>query len=476
MSSSYRSIKLLILCSLLFQAFVAIHVPAAGAPKQPTIVVAGEVKSVTSRKEGNLIYSYVAFYVHHVRNGTSSLRNTEITVKHLGGEFSGKLLWRSDQPYFSVGEFAELILEPEDDVFKVVGGHKGKLQLDQKLQPIRQQTVAGYRLYWYNPTMGWSVSTTSPGTGWYGPLRWSGSSFEYWIDTRGIPGDVSPSSFITYATASFQTWQDDLGSSFSFSYNGIRSDTTPGTEDGVNLVGWGSIGGDTIAWAMLWATYVPGDYDSFRIAETDMEFDNTKLWSAQASGVAGRFDVQNIGTHEAGHTIGVGDLYDLEDSEQTMYGYAGTGETKKRTLAWGDRAGIHALYPAPALVQITVTSSSTGSGFVTVDGGAITTPQVFGWTEGSAHTVAANSPVGGGTGVQYLWLSWSDGGAQSHTITVPSSPTTYTANFKKQYMLTTSVSPSGRKPIDQFGMAGRGKHILGDSDREQRLLILLLES
>ena len=92
---------------------------------------------------------------------------------------------------------------------------------------------------------------------------------------------------------------------------------------------------------------------------------------------------------------------------------------------------------------ITVSSNPAGSGFVTVDGAPITTPQVFTWVQGSIHSLAASSPVSGGAGIQYVWVSWSDGGAQSHTIAVPSSPATYTANFKKQYLLTVSVSPSG---------------------------------
>jgi len=95
------------------------------------------------------------------------------------------------------------------------------------------------------------------------------------------------------------------------------------------------------------------------------------------------------------------------------------------------------------LVQIAVTSSPTGSGYVTVDGSAITTPQTFSWMLGSSHTLAANSPISGGTGIQYVWVSWSDSGAQSHTITVPPSATTYTTIFKKQYMLTTAVNPTG---------------------------------
>jgi len=93
-------------------------------------------------------------------------------------------------------------------------------------------------------------------------------------------------------------------------------------------------------------------------------------------------------------------------------------------------------------VQITVTSSPTGSSFVTVDGTTIASPHTFTWVVGSSHTLAANSPVGCGSGCRYVWTSWSDGGDQSHSISAPSSPTTYTANFKTQYYLTVT-SPYG---------------------------------
>jgi len=434
------AIKILLLLSC---PFVAMWIPTVTAPGKPTIIVAGEVKSITSKTEGNLIYSYVTFHVMRVRNGSSSLKDTEIIIRHAGGQSGGIVLWQSDQPYFFVGEKAQVEVEPEDQVYKVVGGHKGKKQVDQNLQPITLRTAAGYRLIWFRPPSDYQYSTTRPGPDWYGPLKWSTSSYEYWINTQGIPPDLSVSSFITYATASFQSWQDDPGSSFVFTYRGTRTDVLPEAQDGVNLAGWGVIGGDTIARVSFWGIYSPGDYDSLRFTETDMKFDSSKSWSAEPSGVTGRFDVQNIGTHEAGHTFGLADLYDSEDSEQTMYGYAATAETKKRTLEWGDLAGIRYLYPSPLVVPITVTSSPTGSGFVTVDDVPITTPQVFMWLKESSHTLAANSPVSGGTGIQYLWLSWSDGGAQSHTIVTPASATTYTANFKKQYMLTTSVSPTG---------------------------------
>jgi hypothetical protein len=92
---------------------------------------------------------------------------------------------------------------------------------------------------------------------------------------------------------------------------------------------------------------------------------------------------------------------------------------------------------------MTVTSTPTGAGYVTVDGAAVKTPWTTTWVVGSTHTIAAVSPVSCGTGCEYNFTTWSDGGTQSHTITVPGSPTTYTATFQQGYLLTTAVNPSG---------------------------------
>lgn len=88
-----------------------------------------------------------------------------------------------------------------------------------------------------------------------------------------------------------------------------------------------------------------------------------------------------------------------------------------------------------AASQITVTSDQSGAGFVNVDGAAITTPQIFNWVVGSTHTVAANPSVPCGSGCQYAWSSWSDGGTQSHQIKVPSTSSVYAAIFQQQYYL-----------------------------------------
>ena len=90
---------------------------------------------------------------------------------------------------------------------------------------------------------------------------------------------------------------------------------------------------------------------------------------------------------------------------------------------------------------ITVTTVPAGLS-VTVDGTAYTAPQSFSWASGSNHTIATTSPQNGGVGTQYLFGSWSDGGALAHTV-APAAPTTYTANLTTNYTLSTTITGNG---------------------------------
>ena len=86
-----------------------------------------------------------------------------------------------------------------------------------------------------------------------------------------------------------------------------------------------------------------------------------------------------------------------------------------------------------------VTSPPAGLSLL-VDNAACTSPCTFQWRSGSMHTIsAANQP--GTTGTQYVFASWSDGGAASHTVTAGSTGATYTADYTTQYLLTTASSP-----------------------------------
>ena len=117
-----------------------------------------------------------------------------------------------------------------------------------------------------------------------------------------------------------------------------------------------------------------------------------------------------------------------------------TSSTTSSTLS-STTSSTSASTLSPATVSITVTASPVGS--IVVDGTTYTSSQTFAWIPGSSHTIAANSPVSGAPGTQYVWASWADGGDQSRTVTAPSSLTTYTANYQTQYQVTFAANPSG---------------------------------
>jgi flagellin-like protein len=113
---------------------------------------------------------------------------------------------------------------------------------------------------------------------------------------------------------------------------------------------------------------------------------------------------------------------------------------------------------APQTVAITITSSTTGAGFVTVDSIAYTTPHTFDWSPSELHTIAAISPVTSGS-TRYVYTGWSDSGAQSHSYTVPSSSATVTANYKTQYQITfdTSANVKGDSSVTIVTVGGVAK-------------------
>lgn len=77
---------------------------------------------------------------------------------------------------------------------------------------------------------------------------------------------------------------------------------------------------------------------------------------------------------------------------------------------------------------------------LTFDGAFWYSPVIFssfidsGWTAGSTHSISAPSPAYLYSGnARANFNSWSDGGAQTHDITLPASSNTWTANYTQQY-------------------------------------------
>jgi hypothetical protein len=94
----------------------------------------------------------------------------------------------------------------------------------------------------------------------------------------------------------------------------------------------------TVAWGYF---SVP---PSFReITEFDVLFDKDYVWG-EVKNNSEVMDWQNIATHEIGHGVGMGDVYQSGCSLVTMYGYSDYGEIQKRTLELQDIAGLLELY------------------------------------------------------------------------------------------------------------------------------------
>jgi hypothetical protein len=104
---------------------------------------------------------------------------------------------------------------------------------------------------------------------------------------------------------------------------------------------WGSTGGS------LATTYTWRWNDGF--IESDVVFNKgVAWWKAPTEGdgcfedAGAVYDVGNIATHEFGHAYGLD--HPTGARYETMYAYGYSGETLKRSLATGDRAGVASLY------------------------------------------------------------------------------------------------------------------------------------
>lgn len=113
--------------------------------------------------------------------------------------------------------------------------------------------------------------------------------------------------------------------------------------DGLNEVYFANISdSNAIAITIVWGVF-GGAPSQRKLVEWDQIYNDADFtWSL--AGEAGKMDLENIATHELGHSAGMADMYTSACAEETMYGYASNGETKKRDLYNGDIEGINKLY------------------------------------------------------------------------------------------------------------------------------------
>ena len=273
--------------------------------------------------------------------------------------------------------------------------------------------------------------------------------------TVSLSGSKQPQSGATSTALSTEDWYDD-------------DDTvtlTASANSGYNFSGWA---GDLSGKDNSVKTQMNNPKDvvaNFVVATETVSTPN--LPSGPGSGGAGTSYSYATGgaVSSQGHAVEYqfdwkGDGTDLSPwgaaTQSKTWGTVGAYQVKARARCLSDPAVVSnwsgglSVVVTQSGVSCTVATNPSGLQ-ITVDGSNYTAPQIFNWAPGSSHTVSAATTLSGGPGTQYVYLSWSDGGGQSHTVTVPSSNTTYTANFTVQYSLTTSVTPSGGGTVSPSG-------------------------
>jgi len=169
----------------------------------------------------------------------------------------------------------------------------------------------------------------------------------YYVNPSG--SKLGASDVIATVKASFETWDNAVDNPQISKYIELFNDDVQQTSlygnryDGRNVVSWGKLGQRVLAVCYTWYYTYSG-----KIVEFGVIFNTLYSWGIDPDGEGGTtinaYDIQNIGTHEAGHTLGLGDLYSRAAQELTMYGYGARGETKKRSLGYGDIHGVRFIY------------------------------------------------------------------------------------------------------------------------------------
>jgi hypothetical protein len=169
------------------------------------------------------------------------------------------------------------------------------------------------------------------------------SGVTYKINYGTKPKNLSNDQVYDAVSSSFATWATADPKQI-FNYGGTTSAKTA-KFDGTNAILFKGISGSAIAITYVW--YYPS---TGQLVEVDTAFNKNLKWSytpytTDCGGVAGSYDLQNIGTHEFGHWVGLDDLYSDVDKDLTMYGYGDTAELKKDSLGLGDITGVNVVTP-----------------------------------------------------------------------------------------------------------------------------------
>jgi Matrixin len=126
-------------------------------------------------------------------------------------------------------------------------------------------------------------------------------------------------------------------------------------------VRWQFIDGNAGQLGLASWTFIPSTLEITSAAITLDSGDSWVVASTESCGQSGTlFDIQNVGSHELGHVVGLGHV---NDNLLTMFPNSFAGETLRRSLGTGDKDGLTFLYGS-AQAELSLTRASQTNNFV----------------------------------------------------------------------------------------------------------------
>jgi hypothetical protein len=165
---------------------------------------------------------------------------------------------------------------------------------------------------------------------------------DFFVNPTGL--GVDKNSVLQAMNAGVNEWEKYGGSAIfgngSVDAAAVYDDTQT---DGKNVTVFGNYPDSrVIAITNVWG-FFGGPPQTRELVEWDMLLNTYFPWGDAITN-PGLMDIQNIATHELGHSAGMDDLYMTSCTLETMFGYSTEGETIKRSLNAGDIKGIQSLY------------------------------------------------------------------------------------------------------------------------------------
>ena len=176
-------------------------------------------------------------------------------------------------------------------------------------------------------------------------------TIEPWVVNPANTYGLTDSFVLATLANGIAKWEDAAdgfvgnGGSIDILGNGVTTSTPLVADeiqtDNLNEVYFAPLEEGTIGVTIVWGVF-RGPTFQRRLVEWDQVYNSFYSWGGE--GEADKMDLDNIVTHELGHSVGMADLYSTSCAEETMFGYATEGEIKKRNLNTGDIKGVSTLY------------------------------------------------------------------------------------------------------------------------------------